>query len=281
MDNTSDRICASSTVDNYDENLKWKCGQCGRGYKYRQGLRLHMQFGCGKEPQFKCPFCRGGTTRGGRKIDEFLEYLALEPRGARKTAAAPGVTPSSHKRKLRKRKQLGASQSDTRKAHKIQHQIKFKATANNKNKMAVKIRKKIINYKLKAKKVVKVKTEKKSTATNEAKENIGVKVVAASALKPKIEKAKLKAAVKKSSTPLDKKGAKNKMTGGMSNSLNTSTAKIYGCENCDKSYSRKSSLYRHTNYECGKEHSFLCPHCSYGAYQKVHLHPPLSIIHNE
>ncbi|XP_075225205.1 uncharacterized protein LOC142326513 [Lycorma delicatula] len=38
-------------------DLKWKCDRCGRGYKYRQGLRLHLQFGCGKEPQFKCPYC--------------------------------------------------------------------------------------------------------------------------------------------------------------------------------------------------------------------------------
>lgn len=30
---------------------------CGRKYKYKQGLQRHFQFECGKEPQFQCNVC--------------------------------------------------------------------------------------------------------------------------------------------------------------------------------------------------------------------------------
>ncbi|XP_022186348.2 longitudinals lacking protein, isoforms N/O/W/X/Y isoform X2 [Nilaparvata lugens] len=239
-----------------------------------------------KAPEGEDPEAAKGG--GGRKIKEFLEYLALEPKNARKLGS-PGANPASHKRKLRKRKQLIATGTTKPTAvHKIQHQIKFKTAAtSNKNKIATVIRKKIINYKLQAakKKVTRVKKEPKSAetngVTNDTKENIGVKVVAVAALKPKAEKAKLKAALKKSSTPIDKKGAKKKMTGGMSNSMNTSDGKMFSCDNCDKAYSRKSSLYRHSTYECGKEHSFNCPYCTYGAYQKVHLNRHITFVHRQ
>ncbi|XP_072382438.1 longitudinals lacking protein, isoforms A/B/D/L isoform X2 [Diabrotica undecimpunctata] len=33
------------------------CGDCGRTYKLKSSLRNHQKWECGKEPQFKCPFC--------------------------------------------------------------------------------------------------------------------------------------------------------------------------------------------------------------------------------
>lgn len=33
------------------------CGDCGRTYKLKSSLRNHQKWECGKEPQFKCPYC--------------------------------------------------------------------------------------------------------------------------------------------------------------------------------------------------------------------------------
>ncbi|XP_046659221.1 gastrula zinc finger protein XlCGF26.1-like [Homalodisca vitripennis] len=36
---------------------KYVCTQCGRNYKFRNILNRHLQYECGKEPQFACPHC--------------------------------------------------------------------------------------------------------------------------------------------------------------------------------------------------------------------------------
>lgn len=36
---------------------KYACVQCGKSYKYKQGLVAHTRYKCGKEPQFYCRFC--------------------------------------------------------------------------------------------------------------------------------------------------------------------------------------------------------------------------------
>ncbi|KAL1129457.1 hypothetical protein AAG570_013983, partial [Ranatra chinensis] len=33
------------------------CPTCGRLYKWKHSLKMHIKFECGKEPQFKCSFC--------------------------------------------------------------------------------------------------------------------------------------------------------------------------------------------------------------------------------
>lgn len=35
----------------------FECSACGRLYKLKSSLRNHQKWECGKEPQFKCPFC--------------------------------------------------------------------------------------------------------------------------------------------------------------------------------------------------------------------------------
>lgn len=33
------------------------CDVCGRIYKLKSSLRNHQKWECGKDPQFKCPYC--------------------------------------------------------------------------------------------------------------------------------------------------------------------------------------------------------------------------------
>lgn len=40
------------------------CDRCGRSYMRKDSLQRHMQWECGKEPQFQCPYC---TQRCKRK----------------------------------------------------------------------------------------------------------------------------------------------------------------------------------------------------------------------
>ncbi|CAH1399593.1 unnamed protein product [Nezara viridula] len=45
-----------STVGYYG-NDGVECTKCGRHYKLKSSLRNHQKWECGKEPQFKCPYC--------------------------------------------------------------------------------------------------------------------------------------------------------------------------------------------------------------------------------
>lgn len=34
-----------------------QCDVCLKAYRYSNGLRRHLKYECGKEPQFQCPHC--------------------------------------------------------------------------------------------------------------------------------------------------------------------------------------------------------------------------------
>lgn len=38
-------------------NSGFSCPDCGRMYKLKSSLRNHQKWECGKEPQFRCPYC--------------------------------------------------------------------------------------------------------------------------------------------------------------------------------------------------------------------------------
>ena len=41
------------------------CDSCGKVYKWRRTLQNHLKVECGKDPQFKCPFCPLRSKRKG------------------------------------------------------------------------------------------------------------------------------------------------------------------------------------------------------------------------
>lgn len=43
----------------------FECEACGKIYKYKTGLSRHQRFECGKEPQFKCPYCSKRSHQKG------------------------------------------------------------------------------------------------------------------------------------------------------------------------------------------------------------------------
>lgn len=47
------------------DSPRFPCHQCGRSYKYKKGLRLHLKYECNKEPQFGCSQC---PYRGKQKV---------------------------------------------------------------------------------------------------------------------------------------------------------------------------------------------------------------------
>lgn len=40
-----------------NDGTGFDCSVCGRIYKLKSSLRNHQKWECGKEPQFKCPYC--------------------------------------------------------------------------------------------------------------------------------------------------------------------------------------------------------------------------------
>uniref|UniRef100_A0A6P7FVW8 Longitudinals lacking protein-like n=1 Tax=Diabrotica virgifera virgifera TaxID=50390 RepID=A0A6P7FVW8_DIAVI len=60
------------------------CPACGRGYKLKSSLRNHMKWECGKEPQFKCPYCtykakqKMHITRHIERMHKVIDYSAVK-----------------------------------------------------------------------------------------------------------------------------------------------------------------------------------------------------------
>lgn len=48
---------SSKVILPIQDNGGHECPDCGRVYKLKSSLRNHQKWECGKDPQFKCPFC--------------------------------------------------------------------------------------------------------------------------------------------------------------------------------------------------------------------------------
>ncbi|KAH1002478.1 hypothetical protein HUJ04_008562 [Dendroctonus ponderosae] len=56
---------------------------------------------------------------------------------------------------------------------------------------------------------------------------------------------------------------------------------LFACKECGRSYKRKSSLYNHMRWECGKEPQFKCSYCPYKGKQKIHFIMHVMAKHKE
>ena len=45
--------------------FSYRCDQCGKGYQHRATLLRHTRHECGKDPQFRCPYCAHRTKQRG------------------------------------------------------------------------------------------------------------------------------------------------------------------------------------------------------------------------
>lgn len=60
---------------------------------------------------------------------------------------------------------------------------------------------------------------------------------------------------------------------------NDSNVGRFPCPTCGKVYLRSRSLWRHRNYECGKDPQFHCPYCNHQTKQKSSLKIHILRIH--
>ncbi|RZB39183.1 hypothetical protein BDFB_000070 [Asbolus verrucosus] len=63
--------------------------------------------------------------------------------------------------------------------------------------------------------------------------------------------------------------------------FNMLEAGSFVCDNCGRAYKRKSSLYNHRRWECGKEPQFKCSYCPYKGKQKIHFVMHVMAKHKE
>ncbi|CAG9864626.1 unnamed protein product [Phyllotreta striolata] len=56
---------------------------------------------------------------------------------------------------------------------------------------------------------------------------------------------------------------------------------LFACKKCGRAYKRKSSLYNHCRWECGKEPQFKCDYCPYKGRQKIHFIMHVMAKHKE
>ena len=50
-------VIQSSLNSNTPTNDEYQCTKCGKVYRWKKSLNLHLRVECGKEPQFQCPLC--------------------------------------------------------------------------------------------------------------------------------------------------------------------------------------------------------------------------------
>ncbi|KAK9882341.1 hypothetical protein WA026_020863 [Henosepilachna vigintioctopunctata] len=48
------------------------CYQCGRSYIRKDSLQRHLNYECGKEPQFQCPFCPQKCKRKAHQMRHII-----------------------------------------------------------------------------------------------------------------------------------------------------------------------------------------------------------------
>lgn len=64
----------------------FECPDCGRIYKLKSSLRNHQKWECGKEPQFKCPYCvykakqKMHMARHMERMHREIDYSAIKDR---------------------------------------------------------------------------------------------------------------------------------------------------------------------------------------------------------
>lgn len=64
----------------------FECPDCGRVYKLKSSLRNHQKWECGKEPQFKCPYCvykakqKMHMARHMERMHREIDYSAIKDR---------------------------------------------------------------------------------------------------------------------------------------------------------------------------------------------------------
>ncbi|XP_076238078.1 zinc finger X-chromosomal protein-like [Calliopsis andreniformis] len=72
-------------------DFPYRCETCGKGYQHRATLVRHTRHECGKEPQFKCPYCAHRTKQRGN----LYQHIRLWP--SYNYGRSVGPKTSSHK----------------------------------------------------------------------------------------------------------------------------------------------------------------------------------------
>lgn len=54
---TFTELKTSAPNKNHPSNDQHQCTKCGKVYRWKKSLSLHLRVECGKEPQFQCPLC--------------------------------------------------------------------------------------------------------------------------------------------------------------------------------------------------------------------------------
>lgn len=54
---------------------RFRCSKCGKAYRHKPTLRRHTMYECGKEPQFRCPYCPYQTKRNSNLLRHIRSEL--------------------------------------------------------------------------------------------------------------------------------------------------------------------------------------------------------------
>ncbi|KAJ4427510.1 hypothetical protein ANN_25158 [Periplaneta americana] len=241
----------------------FSCLRCGRSYKRKASLNSHLANECGKEPQFQCPRC------SYRCKVSMLEPISLECNIFNHSNAyvvAGHINGEVHSTVIFK---TNVGKNHDFNAHTVPIVVKQFHQLGQQD-----------GFKIRTVNVVHEKKEPllECFQTIMESETSSITINEASTLVRTLEDPEFIFWLNDLTvghlgmywTPLSPGHQLQSSTDEWNSSAPSSSDSmlIHACPHCTKRYKFRTSLYRHLKFECGKEPSFHCPHCSYMTKQK-------------
>ncbi|CAG9864644.1 unnamed protein product [Phyllotreta striolata] len=230
---------------------KFYCPRCGKSYVRKQHVTRHVQYECGKEPTFECPFCPKKYRRS-----DVLQYHLRNSHAVRRPAYDFRHCSMYYKFKgnIRRHLKYECGKEATFSCHLCNFKCK---------------RADYLRFHLNSKK-------HSNNAVNSVKQE-PVKPEPAANRNP-VPSPQQNYPTSDSVKPINT-FARSFL--GLARALLNGGAMKYLCHKCRKQYTHRSSLGRHLKLECGKPPQFSCTLCSSTFTQKSSLKSHLLCIHED
>nr|CAD7567660.1 unnamed protein product [Timema californicum] len=233
------------------------CERCGRTYIRKDSLQRHLQWECGKEPTFQCPFCPQKCKRKAHQIrhirrqhkDMLNAFSGPHPPPVHSTEIQTSISPSSAVELNTTNALANYATEDMVCGIVVQRPATILCVSECTHVTSVSGPRFHRCGCYNRERVRTVNNSPRSRALREMGWD------AWSAAHP--------------SVPTLLLGNFHRV-GPMLTNIGSESPKNFVCPRCDRAYKLKSSLRNHEKWECGMEPQFQCPFCPYRAKQKMH-----------
>ncbi|PSN32900.1 hypothetical protein C0J52_13323 [Blattella germanica] len=236
----------------------FRCSTCGKSYRYKKNMTRHIRFECGKDPQFKCPFCPHQT----KQKSSIQNIVTLDGMPQTMNFSTLKLWPADVQQSYNERE-----------ANTGYIELEFRCTQCNK----------VYRHKNNLMRHKKYECGKEPQFCCAYCPNHGDILWGQQELFREEENPFL---TSDSSTLLGISGSDGSLNCEFSNNASFyknkgNSANVFPCPNCYKVYTWKANLNRHLRLECGKKPHLQCPYCAYITSRKTSLQDHIRRRHRD